>query len=118
MLTSFLSFQLESDSDYEDYDSITSGNVAAPEYKRLIAIHAGNAKNKCLRQVLRVRLDRARRLSLSEQELERAATLYASDVVRYAYLVFCLCFLLRPSYDYSYLFPLLEHALGSHKSTC
>ncbi|XP_047955534.1 phosphoinositide phospholipase C 6-like isoform X2 [Salvia hispanica] len=75
--------KLESDSDYEDYDSITSGNVAAPEYKRLIAIHAGNAKNKCLRQVLRVRLDRARRLSLSEQELERAATLYASDVVRF-----------------------------------
>lgn len=103
MLTSFLSFQLESDSDYEDYDNCgrTSGNVAAPEYKRLIAIHAGNAKNKCLRQVLRVRIDRARRLSLSEQELERAASLYACDVVRYTYLVFCLCFLLQPSSDHS-----------------
>ncbi|XP_042030964.1 phosphoinositide phospholipase C 6-like [Salvia splendens] len=77
--------KLESDSDYEDYYNCgrTSGNVAAREYKCLIAIHAGNAKNKCLRHVLRVRIDRARRLSLSEQELERAASLYASDVVRF-----------------------------------
>ncbi|XP_042051444.1 phosphoinositide phospholipase C 6-like isoform X1 [Salvia splendens] len=73
----------ESDSDYEDYDNCGRGNVAAPEYKRLIAIHAGNAKKKSLRQVLRLRIDRARRLSLSEHELKRATSLYASDIVRF-----------------------------------
>lgn len=79
--------EYQSDSDYEDCDSCgkKSSNYSAPEYKRLIAIHAGNAKKKCLRQVLRVRIDRARRLSLSEQELRRAAALYAADVVRYSF---------------------------------
>ncbi|KAI3458550.1 hypothetical protein Pfo_015213 [Paulownia fortunei] len=75
----------KSDSDDEDSDNFNqrSGNLAAPEYKRLIAIHAGNAKKKGLRQVLRIRIDRASRLSLSEQELEKAAALYATDVVRF-----------------------------------
>lgn len=88
----FCNPEFQSDSDYEDYDNCgkKTGNSAAPEYKRLIAIHAGNAKKKCLRQVLRIRIDRARRLSLSEQELERAASLYAADVVRYLIISFLL----------------------------
>ncbi|KAL8539212.1 hypothetical protein ACS0TY_000999 [Phlomoides rotata] len=75
----------KSDSDDEDSDKFNqkAGNLAAPEYKRLIAIHAGNAKNKSLTHVLRIIVDRARRLSLSEQELEKAAALHATDVVRF-----------------------------------
>ncbi|EYU20013.1 hypothetical protein MIMGU_mgv1a0236392mg, partial [Erythranthe guttata] len=76
----------KSDSEDEDSDNCnkkTSGTLAAPEYKRLIAIHAGNAKKKGLRHVLRITVDRAVRLSLSEQELEKAASLYSTDVVRF-----------------------------------
>ncbi|PIN03379.1 Phosphoinositide-specific phospholipase C [Handroanthus impetiginosus] len=75
----------KSDRDDEDSDNLNrkSGNLTAPEYKRLIAIHAGNAKKKGLRHVLRISVDRANRLSLSEQELEKAAALYATDVVRF-----------------------------------
>ncbi|CAA0834407.1 Phosphoinositide phospholipase C 6 [Striga hermonthica] len=74
----------KSDSDDEDCESFNQkSGAAAPEYKRLIAIHAGNAKNKSLRQVLKIRGNKAVRLSLSEQELEKAAALYATDVVRF-----------------------------------
>ncbi|KAL3834841.1 hypothetical protein ACJIZ3_009577 [Penstemon smallii] len=77
----------KSDSDQEEEDSDInqqkSGNLASPEYKRLIAIHAGNAK-KGLRHALRSTVDRAKRLSLSEQELEKAASLYTKDVVRFS----------------------------------
>lgn len=81
--------EYQSDSDDEDSDKYNqkSGNLSAPEYKRLIAIHAGNAKNKSLRHVLRIIVDRARRLSLSEQELEKAAASHAADVVRYCPIV-------------------------------
>ncbi|KAL6545167.1 Phosphoinositide phospholipase C 6 [Orobanche hederae] len=73
----------KSDSDDEDSDNFNQKSGAAPEYKRLIAIHAGNAKNKSLRQVLKNRSNNAIRLSLSEQELEKAAALYATDVIRF-----------------------------------
>lgn len=52
------------------------------EYKRLIAIHAGKPK-KGLRLALTAGLDKVRRLSVSEQELEKAATSYGPNVVRY-----------------------------------
>ncbi|KAI3470879.1 hypothetical protein Pfo_027542 [Paulownia fortunei] len=70
--------------DDEDNDNFQqkSGNLAAPEYKRLIAIRAGNAK-KGLRHALRTGIDKVNRLSLSEQRLEKAAELYATDVVRF-----------------------------------
>ncbi|KAL2227419.1 phosphoinositide phospholipase C 6 [Sesamum indicum] len=73
------------DCEDEDIDNMQqkSGPLAAPEYKRLIAIHAGNAKKRSLREVLNITVDRASRLSVSEQELERAAALYATDVVRF-----------------------------------
>lgn len=77
-----------SDHDEEDVDAFQekADNVAAPEYKRLIGIHAGNAK-KGLRNALRRGTDKVNRLSLSEQRLEKAASLYATDVVRYIYCV-------------------------------
>lgn len=56
--------------------------MVAPQYKRLIALHAGKPK-KGLRDSLRTGLDKVKRLSLSEQALERATTNYAPDVVRF-----------------------------------
>lgn len=75
----------ESDQDDEDSDTASdwnkSGQLVAPQYKRLIALHAGKPK-KGLRDSLRTGLDKVKRLSLSEQALERATTNYAPDVVR------------------------------------
>ncbi|KAL3653475.1 Phosphoinositide phospholipase C 6 [Castilleja foliolosa] len=71
----------EEKSDSDDEDNQKSG--AAPEYKRIIAIHAGNAKNKSLMHVLKHTSNNAVRLSLSEQELEKAAALHATDVIKF-----------------------------------
>ncbi|KAH6777799.1 Phosphoinositide-specific phospholipase C family protein [Perilla frutescens var. frutescens] len=75
----------KSDQDDEESDEMIQqnpGTLAAPEYKRLIAIRAGNAK-KGLRHALINGSDKVRRLSLSEQRLEKAAELYATDVIRF-----------------------------------
>lgn len=74
----------DSDPDDEDGDiqNQKSSQLAAPEYKRLIAIHAGKAKQG-LRHALVTGLDKVKRLSLTEQDLERAASLYGTDVVRF-----------------------------------
>lgn len=53
----------------------------APEYRRLIAIHAGKGKGG-MQDWLRVEPNKVRRLSLSEQELEKAVVTYAQDIVR------------------------------------
>lgn len=53
----------------------------APVYKRLIAIHAGKPKGG-LMEALKVELDKVRRLSLSEQALEKATMSHGTDVVR------------------------------------
>ncbi|KAK1271573.1 Phosphoinositide phospholipase C 2 [Acorus gramineus] len=59
--------------DEEDHDDDpTSNQNTAPEYKRLITIHAGKPKGG-LHVALRVDPNKYRRLSLSEQELEKAA---------------------------------------------
>ncbi|KAJ0489518.1 putative phosphoinositide phospholipase C [Helianthus annuus] len=52
------------------------------EYKHLIAIHASKPKNGT-RKALRDEHRKAKRLSLSEQALQRAANLYALDIVRF-----------------------------------
>ncbi|KAL9226713.1 hypothetical protein vseg_002493 [Gypsophila vaccaria] len=70
----------DSDND-EDIDG-KSCQLAAPEYKRLIAIHAGKPKNG-LRIALKPSLEKVRRLSLSEQTLEKAVSNYGVDVVRF-----------------------------------
>lgn len=50
-------------------------------YERLIAIHAGKPKGG-LKEALKVEIDKVRRLSLSEQALEKAAESHGVDVVR------------------------------------
>ncbi|KAL3521211.1 hypothetical protein ACH5RR_019360 [Cinchona calisaya] len=80
----------ESDSKYDndpddedgDIQIQKSSQLAAPEYKRLIAIHAGKAKHG-LKHALVTGLNKVNRLSLNEQELEKAASLYGTDVVRF-----------------------------------
>lgn len=52
-----------------------------PEYRNLIAIHAGKLKGS-LENWLHIDSDKVRRLSLSEQELENAARTNGTDIVR------------------------------------
>ncbi|XP_038720888.1 LOW QUALITY PROTEIN: phosphoinositide phospholipase C 6-like [Tripterygium wilfordii] len=75
-----------SDSDQDDEDLGDSdrrfGQHRSPEYKRLITIHAGKPKG-ALKDALKVTAHKVRRLSLSEQALEKAATTHGTDVVRF-----------------------------------
>ncbi|KAI5574792.1 hypothetical protein BDE02_10G168300 [Populus trichocarpa] len=71
----------QDDADLTDCDN-KSGQLGAPAYKRLITIHAGKPKGQ-LKDALKVAVDKVRRLSLSEQELEKAATTNGTDVVRF-----------------------------------
>lgn len=70
----------EVDEEYEE-DPKSQQN-AAPEYKRLIAIHAGKGKGG-MQDWLRVDSDKVRRLSLSENELRKAILTYGKDIVRF-----------------------------------
>ncbi|KAI5321708.1 hypothetical protein L3X38_030779 [Prunus dulcis] len=81
----------EEDDDTSDSDSSednNGGNIGglsspgARKYKHLIAIHAGKPKGG-LKEVLKIELNKVRRLSLSEQALEKAAESYGTDIVRY-----------------------------------
>ncbi|XP_071732765.1 phosphoinositide phospholipase C 6-like isoform X7 [Rutidosis leptorrhynchoides] len=71
--------------DYEDDDDIEDekfGHQKAPEYKHLITIHASKPKNGT-RKALTDVPGKAKRLSLSEQALQKAANLYGADIVRF-----------------------------------
>lgn len=68
---------VEEDTDGEDFKS-----REAPEYRRLIAIHAGKVKGG-LTEWLSVDPNKVRRLSLSEQELEKAVLTHATNIVRF-----------------------------------
>lgn len=84
-LTLFLQFDLdeEEDDDEDDLeDDLKEQQNEAPEYKRLIAIHAGKGKGG-LDDWLRVDPNKVRRLSLSEQELEKAVVTHGKEIVRY-----------------------------------
>lgn len=72
----------DTDNEVSDAGDGKSSQLGAPEYKRLIAIRAGKPKNG-LREALKAVSDKIRRLSLSEQALEKAATNYGLDVVRF-----------------------------------
>uniref|UniRef100_A0A7N0UAN5 Phosphoinositide phospholipase C n=1 Tax=Kalanchoe fedtschenkoi TaxID=63787 RepID=A0A7N0UAN5_KALFE len=80
--------QPEEDDDEDDDDEEESGDEdvqthkPAPEYKRLIAIHAGKPKGG-MEECLKVDPNKVRRLSLSEPQLEKAALNYATDIVRF-----------------------------------
>ncbi|OWM68715.1 phosphoinositide phospholipase C 2-like isoform X2 [Punica granatum] len=56
--------------------------VKAPEYKKLIAIHAGKPKGG-VQSWLRTDLNKVRRLSLSEQELEAISRSHGTEIVRF-----------------------------------
>lgn len=77
----------QSESDPDDDESVLGElktfQQGAPEYKRLITIHAGKPKGGCLKDALNVQGDKVRRLSLSEQGLEKAIASNGSDVVRF-----------------------------------
>ncbi|KAM7499373.1 hypothetical protein LguiA_023787 [Lonicera macranthoides] len=71
----------EEDDDEDDLeDDLKEQQNEAPEYKRLIAIHAGKGKGG-LDDWLRVDPNKVRRLSLSEQELEKAVVTHGKEIV-------------------------------------
>ncbi|XP_008805482.1 phosphoinositide phospholipase C 6-like [Phoenix dactylifera] len=72
----------DSDDDDDDDDDQSFQQNSAPEYKRLIAIHAGKPKGP-LRDALKVDLDKVKRLSLSEQQFAKAAASHGTDIVRF-----------------------------------
>ncbi|CAI0415841.1 unnamed protein product [Linum tenue] len=72
-----------SDEEDEDWsDCRSSGQLNPPGYKGLITIHAGKPKG-ALKDALCPAADKIRRLSMSEQELEKAATTNGTDIVRF-----------------------------------
>lgn len=73
------------DDDYsgeEDDDDPKVQQSSAPEYRRIITIPAGKPKGG-LKEALTVDPDKVRRLSLSEQQLEKASVYHGADVVRF-----------------------------------
>ncbi|KAI4382777.1 hypothetical protein MLD38_008695 [Melastoma candidum] len=73
---------IEDDDSEEDGGDSKSQKHSAPEYRRLIAIHAGKPKGG-LDECLRVDPDKVRRLSLSEQQLEKAIETHGKAIVRF-----------------------------------
>ncbi|XP_052185705.1 phosphoinositide phospholipase C 2-like [Diospyros lotus] len=71
----------QGEEDLDEFDP-KSQVVAAPEYRRLIAIHAGKGAGG-LQDWLKVDPNKVRRLSLSEQELEKAVLTHAKEIVRF-----------------------------------
>ncbi|XP_027337978.1 phosphoinositide phospholipase C 6-like [Abrus precatorius] len=59
----------------------TDDDKSAPEYKSLITIHAGKPKGDVQDELKAV--GQVRRLSLSEQKLEKASDSYGPDIVRF-----------------------------------
>ncbi|XP_054797408.1 LOW QUALITY PROTEIN: phosphoinositide phospholipase C 2-like [Prosopis cineraria] len=67
----------------EDLDEADKSHQnGAPEYRRLIAIHAGKPKGG-IDELLKVDPDKVRRLSLSEQELEKMSVTHGKEIVRF-----------------------------------
>ncbi|XP_074350232.1 phosphoinositide phospholipase C 2-like [Apium graveolens] len=73
---------LDEDDSPDDEDDDESNQKGAPEYRRLIAIHAGKGKGG-LDDWLKVDPDKVRRLSLSEPQLEKAVTTHGKAIVRF-----------------------------------
>ncbi|XP_021732471.1 phosphoinositide phospholipase C 2-like isoform X1 [Chenopodium quinoa] len=73
---------VDDDDEEVDDDINKSKKFEAPEYTRLIAIHAGKPKGG-LSEALKVDPNKVRRLSLSEQQLEKAASRYGKEIVRF-----------------------------------
>ncbi|XP_047944379.1 phosphoinositide phospholipase C 2-like isoform X1 [Salvia hispanica] len=73
---------LDMESNEEGEEDFKLDQYEAPEYRRLIAIHAGKGRGG-MHDWLRVEPNKVRRLSLSEQELEKAVATYTQDIVRF-----------------------------------
>ncbi|CAN8284781.1 unnamed protein product [Cochlearia groenlandica] len=69
----------KSDSDQEDEEA---SEDQKPAYKRLITIHAGKPKGT-VKEEMKSTVDKVRRLSLSEQELDKSCSSNGQDVVRF-----------------------------------
>ncbi|XP_030524527.1 phosphoinositide phospholipase C 2-like [Rhodamnia argentea] len=74
--------QSKEHSDNEEYDQDEEEKNAIPEYKHLIAIHAGKPKGRLV-NCLRIDMNKVGRLSLSEQELEEISRTHGQDIVRF-----------------------------------
>ncbi|KAF8086121.1 hypothetical protein N665_0634s0007 [Sinapis alba] len=72
-------WETKSDSDQEKEEA---SEEQKPAYKRLITIHAGKPKGS-VKEEMKVAVDKVRRLSLSEQELDRTCSSNSQDVVRF-----------------------------------
>ncbi|XP_010534599.1 PREDICTED: phosphoinositide phospholipase C 2 [Tarenaya hassleriana] len=72
----------DEDDDDDDEGGDKSKKHMPPQYTHLIAIHAGKPKGGIL-ECLKVDPDRVRRLSLSEEQLEKAALKYGEQIVRF-----------------------------------
>ncbi|KAL8215197.1 hypothetical protein R6Q57_004646 [Mikania cordata] len=72
----------ESDHDNEDSDCHLKKSGSCPAYKNLIAIHAGKPRGG-LEEALKVEKDKVRRLSLAEQELEKATERHQQQIIRF-----------------------------------
>ncbi|MQL88748.1 hypothetical protein Taro_021318 [Colocasia esculenta] len=70
------------DEDDIDEDDQKLQQNSAPEYRRLITIRAGKPKGS-LKDALKVDPEKVGRLSLSEQELEKAVKAYGKDIIRF-----------------------------------
>ncbi|KAL9679182.1 hypothetical protein QQ045_017038 [Rhodiola kirilowii] len=68
--------------DDSSFEKVECSQRRPPVYKKLIAIHSGKPKGG-LKEALKVEMDKVRRLSLSEQALERAAVSHGTEVVRF-----------------------------------
>lgn len=81
--------EYEQDNHDDDNGEDEDEENAVPEYKQLIAIHAGKPKGDLQTWLADSSSIKIRRLSLSEQELENAIKNdYGADIVRYAYLLY------------------------------
>lgn len=77
----------EDDTEDGDLKSTDFTQNIAPEYKNLIAIHAGKPKGG-IDACLKVDPEKVRRLSLSEQQLEKTVITHGKQIVRYEHYLF------------------------------
>ncbi|XP_022150956.1 phosphoinositide phospholipase C 2-like isoform X2 [Momordica charantia] len=77
--------QQDMDEDHleEEEEEDKDENNAVPEYRSLIAIHAGKMKSGSSLKALFNDIEKVSRLSLSEQELENAIRKHGRDIIRF-----------------------------------
>ncbi|KAL5721050.1 phosphoinositide phospholipase C [Ranunculus cassubicifolius] len=78
----YMSTEYHHDEEDQDDGGKRSQHILEPEYKHLIAIHAGKPKGG-IKEALRVEPYKVKRISLSEQELEKAMINHGPDIVRF-----------------------------------